>query len=205
MMLLQVVSLYVKNGSADSNKGDIMKSTTDKDLFTLLGKFEKQQKMPPVESWNPAREGTIDIVINNKGEWYHEGGYFKRQDLARMFASILRKDGENYFLVTPAEKLKIRVEDVPFSIVLMKEEEGELGFITSQGDEVKISAEHPIEFRKIESPSEGSAEFLPYVMIRNNLWAKLNQSTYYELINLAQESTNGYVIRSGNYEVNIPV
>lgn len=171
-----------------------MTSTTDKDLFALLGKFEKQQKLPPVESWNPTREGEIDILINNKGEWYHEGGYFKRQDLARMFASILRKDGSDYFLVTPAEKLKIHVEDVPFLIVLMKEEDGELSFITSLGDEVKLSAEHPLEFRKT----------IPYVMIRNNLWAKLNQSTYYELINLAQETEAGYIIRSKDYEIKIP-
>jgi hypothetical protein len=204
-MLLQVVSLYVKNGSADYNKGDIMKSTTDKDLFTLLGKFEQQQKMPPVESWNPTREGEIDILINAKGEWYHEGGYFKRQDLARMFASILRKDGEDYFLVTPAEKLKIQVEDVPFSIVLMSEEEGVLSFITSLGDEVTMSADHPMEFRKAAPLPEGGAEFIPYVMIRNNLWAKFNQSTYYELINLAQETAEGYVVCSGDYEVKILV
>jgi len=185
--------------------GASMTSTSDKDLFALLGKFEKQQKMPPVESWNPTREGEIDILINNKGEWYHEGGYFKRQDLARMFASILRKDGTDYFLVTPAEKLKIHVEDVPFSAVLMKEEEGELSFITSLGDEVKVSAEHPLEFRKTETSPEGSADFIPYVMIRNNLWAKLNQSTYYELINLAQETEAGYIVRSKDYEIKIPV
>lgn len=171
-----------------------MTSTTDKDLFKLLGKFEQQQKIPPIESWNPARAGEIDILINTKGEWYHEGGYFKRQDLARMFASILRKEGENYYLVTPAEKLKIQVEDVPFSIVLMSEKEGVLSFITSLGDEVIMSAEHPMEFR----------ELIPYVMIRNNLWAKLNQSTYYELINLAQETAEGYVVCSGDYSVQVP-
>lgn len=171
-----------------------MTSTTDKDLFKLLGKFEQQQKMPPVESWNPTREGEIDILINAKGEWYHEGGYFKRQDLARMFASILRKENEDYFLVTPAEKLKIQVEDVPFSIVLMNEEGGALNFITSLGDEVTMNTEHPMEFR----------ELIPYVMIRNNLWAKLNQSTYYELVNLAQETAEGYIVCSGDYKVNIP-
>ncbi len=181
-----------------------MTSTTDKDLFALLGKFEKQQKMPPVESWNPTREGEIDILINAKGEWYHEGGYFKRQDLARMFASILRKDGDDYFLVTPAEKLKIQVEDVPFSIVLMNEKEGVLNFITSLGDEVSMGTEHPMEFRKAASSPEGAAELIPYIMIRNTLWAKLNQSTYYELINLAEETAEGYVICSGDYSVAIP-
>lgn len=179
-----------------------MTSTTDKDLFKLLGKFEQQQKMPPVESWNPSREGEIDILINTKGEWYHEGGYFKRQDLARMFASILRKEGENYYLVTPAEKLKIQVKDVPFSIVLMNEEEGVLSFITSLGDEVKVGSEHPMEFR--QSTDLISNTLIPYVMIRNNLWAKLNQSTYYELMDLIKETADGYIIRSGSYEVKVP-
>lgn len=174
-----------------------MTDTSDKDLFTLLGKFEQQQKMPPVDSWNPTREGEIDILINTKGEWYHEGGYFKRQDLARMFSSILRKEGEDYFLVTPAEKLKIQVEDVPFSIVLMNASDDDLSVITSLGDEVKVSAEHPLEFRQ-------STDLIPYVMIRNNLWAKFNQSSYYQLMDLVEETAEGYVIRSGGYEVTIP-
>lgn len=182
-----------------------MTNTTDKDLFKLLGKFEQQQKMPPVESWNPTIESQIDIVINQKGEWFHEGGYFERQDLARMFASILRKDGDDYFLVTPVEKLKIKVEDVPFSIVLMKEEKDQLQFITSLGDEVTLSNDHPMEFRAVAASSAGSADYIPYVMIRNNLWAKVNQNTYYELINLAQETADGYVICSADYRIKIPV
>lgn len=174
-----------------------MTNTTDKDLFALLGKFKQQQKMPPIESWNPTREGEIDILINQKGEWFHEGGYFERQDLARLFASILRREGDDYFLVTPADKLKIQVEDVPFSVVLMKTTEEEIWFITSLGDEVKVSSEHPIEFRK-------TTDLIPYVMVRNNLWAKLNQSTYYELMDFVEETAEGYVIRSGDYQVKIP-
>lgn len=174
-----------------------MKSATDKDLFTLLGKFKQQQKMPPIENWNPTREGEIDILINAKGEWFHEGGYFERQDLARLFASILRREGEHYYLVTPSDKLKIQVEDVPFSVVLMNITDEGISFITSLGDEVKVNSEHPIEFRK-------TTDLIPYVMIRNNLWAKLNQSTYYQLMDLAEETADGYVIRSGDYEVKIP-
>ena len=174
-----------------------MKSATDKDLFTLLGKFKQQQKMPPIENWNPTREGEIDILINAKGEWFHEGGYFERQDLARLFASILRREGEHYYLVTPSDKLKIQVEDVPFSVVLMNVTDEGISFITSLGDEVKVNSEHPIEFRK-------TTDLIPYVMIRNNLWAKLNQSTYYQLMDLAEETADGYVIRSGDYEVKIP-
>lgn len=193
-----------------------MSNSTDKDLFKLLGKFEQQQKMPPVESWHPEVEGEIDINIDSQGCWFHEGGHFDRQDLARMFASILRREGNDYYLVTPAEKLKIRVQDVPFSVVLMSEQgngqdggqNSGLSFITSLGDEVEMGVDHPLEFRKNPQsrpqPQKESAEFIPYIMIRNNLWAKLNQSTYYELINLAQETAKGYVLRSKGYEIVIP-
>jgi len=175
-----------------------MTNAAEKDLFKLLGKFEQKQKMPPVESWNPTREGEIDILIDAKGEWFHEGGYFERQDLARLFASILRREGEHYYLVTPVDKLKIQVEDVPFSVVLMNVTDEGISVITSLGDEVKVSSEHPLEFRQ-------STDLVPYVMIRNNLWAKLNQSTYYQLMDLVEETADGYVIRSGGYEVTITV
>ena len=128
-----------------------MSNSSDKDLFKLLGKFEQQQKMPPVESWQPEVEGEIDINIDSQGRWFHEGGHFDRQDLARMFASILRREGDDYFLVTPVEKLKIRVEDVPFSIVLMKCDtvsgQQQLTFMTSLGDEVIANESNGIEFR----------------------------------------------------------
>lgn len=177
--------------------------SSDKDLFKLLGKFEREQKMPPVESWHPKVEGEIDIVIDSQGRWFHEGGHFDRQDLARMFASILRKDGQQYYLVTPAEKLKITVKDVPFSIVLMKSEtinaQQQLTFITSLGDEVVASANNIIEFRANEAGDQ-----VPYVEVRNNLWGKLNQSTYYELIDLAEERTDGFFLSSCDLEVKIP-
>lgn len=181
-----------------------MSNAGDEDLFTLLGKFEQQHKLPPVDTWTPSIVGQIDIVINQKGEWFHQGGYFERQDLARMFASILRKDGDDYFLVTPAEKLKIEVEDVPFLIVLMKENNGVLSFITSLGDEVVLSRDCPMEFRISPLAKAGAEDFIPYVLIRKNLWAKVNQNTYYELMNLAQETTEGFEIVSGDYKVKIP-
>ena len=184
--------------NVDVTDSDISNSS-NKDLFKLLGKFEKQQKMPPVESWNPTVEGEIDINIDSQGRWFHEGGHFDRQDLARMFASILRREGDDYYLVTPVEKLKIRVADVPFRIVLMNKEQDGINFISSMGDEVKMSPEHPLEFRQNKN-----LEYIPYIMIRNNLWAKLNQSVYYELMNLVEEAEGGFFIRGGDYQVKIP-
>lgn len=180
-----------------------MSKDSDKDLFKLLGKFEQEQKMPPVASWNPQIEGEIDIHIDSQGRWFHEGGHFDRQDLARMFASILRKEDDRYYLVTPTEKLKIRVDDVPFSIVLMKTELNDglqiLSFMTSLGDEIIASEDNRIEFRVSTNGDQ-----IPYIEIRNGLWGKLNQSTYYELINLAEENSEGFFLRSGDLTLKIP-
>jgi hypothetical protein len=200
-MMLSLAELpYVKNGSEDFNN---MTNSSDKDLFKLLGKFEKQQKMPPVESWDPQTEGDIDIVIDSQGRWFHEGGHFDRQDLARMFASILRREGEDYFLVTPAEKLKIQVDDVPFSFVLMKNEtinnQQQLTFITSLGDEVIASEKNKIEFR-----ANSNGDQVPYIEVRNHLWGKLNQNTYYELIALASEHDGNFFIESCGIKFKVP-
>ncbi|MGK0250338.1 MAG: hypothetical protein ACI910_003107 [Oleispira sp.] len=180
-----------------------MNSSGGKDLFKLLGKFERAQKMPPVEDWNPEIVNNIDIVIDAQGRWFHEGGHFDRQDLARMFASILRREGEEYFLVTPSEKLKITVKDVPFSIVLMKSEtidgQQKLTFITSLGDEVVASDNNKIEFR-----TNAAGDNIPYIEVRNRLWGKLNQSTYYELVSLAEERPDGFFLSSCGSAVKIP-
>jgi len=180
-----------------------MTNTSDKDLFQLLGKFDNQQKMPPIANWDPQVVGGIDIVIDSQGRWFHEGGHFDRQDLARMFASILRREGEDYFLVTPVEKLKIKVDDVPFSFVLMKNEtieyQQQLTFITSLGDEVVAGKTHEIEFR-----ANSNGDQVPYIEVRDNLWGKLNQSTYYELMNLAQEGEDGFFISSCGCDFRIP-
>jgi hypothetical protein len=180
-----------------------MNNSGDKDLFKLLGKFEYEQKMPPVEGWNPEIVNDIDIVIDQQGRWFHEGGHFDRQDLARMFASILRREGEDYFLVTPSEKLKITVKDVPFSIVLMKNEtidnQQKLTFITSLGDEVVASNKNKLEFRVNEA-----GDYIPYIEVRNRLLGKLNQSTYYELMSLAEQRPDGFFLTSCDSEVKIP-
>jgi len=157
------------------------------DLFQLLGKFADKNTLPPVSDWHPERVGEIDIVIKANGEWIHEGGKFERQDLARLFASILRKDGDEYFLVTPAEKLKITVEDAPFVIPLFSEsydhELQNLNFITNMGDEVVAGSNHPLEFAF--NPS--TEETIPYILVRDNLKARIKQNVFYQLIELAKE------------------
>src|SRR3569623_1324589 len=73
--------------------------------------------LPPVHLWNPAHSGAIDIVIQRDGAWRHEGAVIQREALVRLFSTILRKDPDGIWLVTPVEKLRIVVEDAPFVAV----------------------------------------------------------------------------------------
>src|SRR5712672_434172 len=98
--------------------------------------------LPPVHLWNPARHGEIDIVIKPDGQWFHEGTPIGREALVRLFSTILRKDPDGFHLVTPAEKLKIEVEDAPFIAVrvdrIVEADRGPvLRFQTNVGDVVE--------------------------------------------------------------------
>jgi hypothetical protein len=140
------------------------------------------KSLPPVESWQPEREGEIDILINASGEWLYQGTKMERLSVIQLLSSILRKEGDDYFLVSPAEKLKLQVEDVPFIVVMMDvEDEGieqSLHFSTQVGDCFTLSPEHLLRvcYNQKGEPS-------PYVYVRAGLEAKLNRSVYYELAN----------------------
>lgn len=125
-------------------------------------------KLPPVHSWAPERSGEIDITIKSDGSWYHEGTRIERESLVVLFASILRRDGPHeYVLVTPAERLQISVEDVPFAIADVSlanpgEEEPEWIATTTLGESVRIDATHPIRAGDSEQNERGAA----YCVIR---------------------------------------
>lgn len=137
--------------------------------------------LPPVESWQPEREGEIDILINSSGEWLYQGNKMERLSVVQLLSTILRKEGNDYFLVSPAEKLKLQVEDVPF-IVVMMDVEGEgleqaLNFSTQVGDCFTLSPEHRLRLSYNEK-----GEPSPYLHVRNGMEAKLSRSVYYELV-----------------------
>lgn len=145
------------------------------------------QRLPPVEQWNPPLLGDIDIRINQDGVWYHEGTAFQRQDLVRLFASILVREDDDYFLVTPVEKWRIQVDDVPFVLVLLEiEAQGQadqtLRFRSSLGDEVVAGEQHPIRLR----PYGPDGQLLPYVTLRRNLDARVSRNVFYQLADLAR-------------------
>lgn len=144
------------------------------------------KKLPPVERWNPEYCGEIDLVIRRDGTWVHEGTPIGRARLVRLFSTVLKKENGRHYLVTPVEKLEIKVEDAPFVAVLMRVESGPSGrclvFTTNVGDEVAAGPDHPLVFR--ESPATG--EKAPYIHVRSDLWALLARPVFYELVELGE-------------------
>ena len=142
----------------------------------------KRRGLPPVHLWNPPNVGEIDIVIRKDGSWVHEGGVIKREALVRLFSTILRKDADGTYLVTPQEKLRVRVEDAPFVAVRVDRDGEALRFLTNVGDEVEAGPDNPIRVG-----SDASGEPRPYVHVRNGLEALIARPVFYELVELAQE------------------
>jgi hypothetical protein len=179
-----------------------------------LGKLTQQlsdtspaKKMPPVEQWDPPFCGDMNLVIKRSGQWWHEGTPFTRAKLVSLLSSVLKKEDEKYFLVTPVEKIGIQVEDVPFIVVDWRFEDGALMVKTQIGDEVQVGPEHPIELRLFHA-DDGSAETLvPYCRIRRNLWARLHQNVMYQWAEIAKEAETSdgseLLMQSKEYEFSL--
>lgn len=161
----------------------------------------KAQSLPPVDSWNPDFCGDINMVIKRDGRWFYEGSPIGRASLVALFSSVLKKEDEDYFLVTPVEKVGIQVEDVPFIITNWQIENDILRLTTQTGDEFNVDATHPIELR--HDPLAQDNVTVPYVNVRRNLWGRLHQNVYYQLIDIAQTHTHDGVttlrMPSGDY------
>jgi len=157
-------------------------------LASLLKEAAAGRKLPPVERWNPAFCGEIDIRIARDGTWFHQGTPIGRKEIVRLFSTILRKEGDHYFLVTPVEKMRIRVDDVPFTAVLL-DRHGEdanqrLVFTTNVGDEVVASEENPMHVTDAGGPA-------PYIHVRRGLEARISRNVFYQLAEFAVPGDGG--------------
>ena len=139
-----------------------------------------EDKELPVEKWTPDRQDDIDIVIRADGSWIHEGAPINRPQLVRLFSRVLRHDEDGYVLVTPVERLRLKVEDVPFIVTDFDRRADGLHAKTNVGDEVLIGPGHPLEMRETSNAAEGR---VPYLLIRGGLWARFGRAAYYRLIN----------------------
>jgi hypothetical protein len=140
-------------------------------------------RLPPVEKWNPDFCGDIDMEIRANGTWFYNGTPIGRKPLVRLFSTVLRKDEDGRtYLVTPVEKLGIRIEDAPFVAVEMDVsgtgDDQVMTFRTNVGDVVEAGPEHPLRFEI----KEGSDGLKPYLHVRGRLEALLARPVMYELV-----------------------
>ncbi|PRY81717.1 hypothetical protein CLV76_101257 [Marivita geojedonensis] len=142
----------------------------------------KTKGLPPVHLWNPPFCGDLDMRIARDGTWFYLGTPIGRPGLVKLFSSILRKDGDAYFLVTPVEKVGITVDDAPFVATDFEVSgDGEaqvLTFTTHVGDTAVAGPEHPIRVERDAETGEPS----PYVLVRANLEALIDRKSFYRLV-----------------------
>ncbi|ANP37410.1 hypothetical protein JL2886_02521 [Phaeobacter gallaeciensis] len=145
---------------------------------------KKGKGLPPVHLWNPPFCGDLDMRIARDGTWFYLGTPIGRFELVRLFSSILKREGDKYFLVTPVEKVGITVDDAPFLAVDFEAsgagEDQVLSFTTHVGDSAVAGPDHPI--RVVRDPETGEPS--PYVMIRAGLEALIDRKSFYRLVEL---------------------
>jgi uncharacterized protein len=152
---------------------------------------EKGKGPPPVERWNPPFCGDIDMRIAADGTWFYQKTPIGRPALVKLFASVLKREGDKYFLVTPVEKVGLVVEDAPLLAVELKVEHGADGqaltFRTNVEDWVTAGHGHALRFD--EDAATGGLK--PYLHVRRDLWAKVTRALFYDLVELGEERAIG--------------
>ncbi|RWH75064.1 MAG: DUF1285 domain-containing protein [Mesorhizobium sp.] len=174
---------------ADDRDESLTTATEARGLEALISRAARAGKGPaPVERWNPAFCGDLDMEISQDGTWFYQGTPIGRMPLVQLFSSVLRKDedGKTY-LVTPVERVGIRVVDAPFIAVEMDVCGTGYGqvitFRTNVGDVVEAGPDHPLRF--VDEEATGGLK--PYVLVRGRLEALVSRPVMYELVDHGEE------------------
>lgn len=154
------------------------------DLAAYLNTLNHDRVIPPLEKWHPQHCGEMDLVIKANGEWWHEGQQIRRQKMLDLFSKVLWKEGEDFYLKTPVEKIKIQVEDAPLLITEIDQinVDGQryLQCTTRHQDVFFIDAEHPIFMQDYQG------QMRPYVHVRSGLNALIQRQAFYHLVNYGE-------------------
>lgn len=178
-------------------------TAADEGFADFLSRLQREaggdgpRSVPPVHLWNPERctgEG-FDVLAD--GTWLHEGVRITREPLVRLFASILRRDPDGFYLVTPGEKVKVAVADAPF-LGIRADRDGRgrdqtLAITTNMGDVVAIGPEHPLRVT-LSAPGE---EPRPYVDVRRGLEARILRAPFYEIVDWGETHDGRFGVWSG--------
>ena len=144
----------------------------------------QQPHLAPVELWDPAFCGDIPIRIDRQGDWFYLDSKIQRPQLVQLFASVLTRQQQEYFLLTPVEKVRIQVEDAAFVIVALDHQRSGADTVlvatTNLGHQVLIDAEYPLFLQ-----TQPDGQLLPYLQLWRGLTAKFSRAVYYQLVDLA--------------------
>lgn len=155
-------------------------------LLDQLLALTAAKRRPPLMSWRPSKIGSIDIRIAANGDWFHEGSKIQRAGIVQVFASVLRREEDGFYLVTPAEKLLITVDDAPFVITAANVDgtgsKQRIVVSTNLDDHIELGPEH----RLWMAARPQTHEIAPYCHIRARLNALVGRSVYYQLVECCQ-------------------
>ncbi len=154
-------------------------------LDQILDRIQSKN-LPPVRLWNPSLTGEMDMRIAADGSWYYQGSKIERLSMVKLFSTILKKQADDFFLVTPVEKYKISVEDTPFVAVEVDKINSDpqvLLFRTNVDDEVIADADHQLKV----SIDSATSEPRPYLHIRDDLYALIHRNVFYQLVEWAHQ------------------
>jgi hypothetical protein len=179
----------------------IMSGGSAGNLQEILAEYAGEEgaaPIPPVDEWDPPDCGESGIEIRRDGSWWHDGVRMNRQNLVRLFATILRRDedGQTWF-VTPVEKMRVRVADAPFLAIRADlhggGEDQQIVFTTNMGETFAAGADHPI---RVQFDPE-THEPRPYVLVRGRLEARILRAPFYEMVHWGEEEGGVLSVRSG--------
>jgi hypothetical protein len=156
-------------------------------LEGIAAALPRDKGLPPIHLWNPPFCGDIDMRIAKDGTWFYQKTPIGRPALVRLFSTVLKREGDKYFLVTPVEKVGIAVEDVPFLAVELNVADDArhgrvLKFRTNVDDWVDAGPGHALRFEP-----EATGGLRPYLHVRGDLWAKVTRALFYDLVELGEE------------------
>ena len=159
------------------------------DFEKNVAKHVRGSKPAPVHQWDPPFCGNLEIHIDSNGRWFYQKSEIKRERLIKLFANILKKEKDKYYLVTPVEKVGITVEDVPFLAtdidIINKGKIALFKFTTNVGDSAYL--EEYGQFNILFKKSNNEPQL--YVNVRSNLFAKIDRKSFYRLIDSCTETT----------------
>ena len=168
-------------------------------LAKLSAQLEGNNQHPPVEKWNPPFCGDMDIHIKADGQWLYMGSPIGRKPLVKLFASVLCMEGDEYFLKTPVEKVRISVEDAPFIITSWQQHQSEQGTIISLQSNVDDNFVLGKDHQLLLANEQQKAPL--YVNIHREMQASVHRNVYYQLADIAEietiEGIDHFMIQSG--------